>query len=302
MHCLEFSVLLHRALEDRVVTIMNSLAVAGWQEDPDGLHEVRVASRRLRAVLDLVDPGLYPGFKRQSRKLKRLTRALGRTRELDVHMAILEETARIVPALAGRAGLEHALELIGRRQRKARRAMAGALARLSLKQLPQLLLVPSLPDPFRPGDLPGAIWNGLAPCLEGAFPAQPLLDLEDVRALHALRIRVKRLRYALEVLALGFKVPPEAQLRHLRAVQTALGNHHDRVTLEALLTGLHQGLEARSRPVLAAGTRDLLIHLGEDRMIAFEQFRALALATSKADFIDGLRHDLGLEPERSDPA
>jgi CHAD domain-containing protein len=301
MHCLELSVLLHRALEARVETIMNSLSVADWQEDPEGLHEVRVASRRVRAVLDLVDPGLYPGFKRQSRKLKRLTRALGRTREMDVHMAILEETGRLVPALTGCAGLEHALELIGKRRRKARGTMAGELAGLSLKNLPLMLLVPSLPDPFRPGDLAGTIWNCLTPWLEGAFPADQLLDQEDARALHALRIRVKRLRYALEVLAAGFKTSPEGQLKHLRAVQTALGNHHDRVTLEALLTGLHQGLEVRGRPVLAAGTLDLLIHLGEDRMIAFEQFRALAVATSKDRFIEGLRHDLGLEPERNDP-
>ena len=89
MYCLELSILLHRALEGRVETLMNDLSVAGWQADPEGLHEVRVASRRVRAVLDLVQPGLYPGFKRQCRKLKDLTRALGRTREMDVHMAIL---------------------------------------------------------------------------------------------------------------------------------------------------------------------------------------------------------------------
>jgi len=299
MYCLDLSILLHRALEGRVETLMNNLSVVDWEADPDSLHEVRVASRRVRAVLDLVEPGLYPGFKRQSRKLKRLTRALSRTREMDVPIAILEEAGQL-PALTTCPGLEHALEVIDGRRRKARRTMAEELSRLNLKNLPQMLLVPSLPDPFRPGDLPGAVWNCLAPWLEGAFPSEQLLDQEDARALHALRIRVKRLRYALEVLGAGFATAPEGQLKHLRAVQTALGNHHDRATLETLLTGLHQGLEARRRPLLAAGTQDLLIHLGEDRMIAFEQFRALAVGTSKEQFLGSLRSDLGLEPEGSD--
>jgi len=296
MHCLELSVLLHRALEDRVGKLMSELSTPEWQEDPEGLHAVRVASRRARAVLDLVEPGLYPGFKRQGRKLRALTRALGRTREMDVHIAILEEMGLLAPELGGSAGMEHALEAIERRRRRARRTMARELAPLNLKHLPQLLAVPSLPDPFRMGDPAGAIWSCLEPWLEGAFPGGTLLDQEDARALHALRIRVKRLRYTLEVLAPGFGTAPEAQLKHLRAVQTALGNHHDRATLEALLTGLLRGLEARGRAVLGAGVLDLLAQLGEERLIAFEHFRALAVRTPEEGFIRTLRHDLGLEP------
>lgn len=296
MHCLELSVLLHRALEDRVGTLMSELSVPDWQGDREGLHAVRVASRRVRAVLDLVEPGLYPGCRRQGRRLKALTRALGRTREMDVHIAILETMGLQVPGLGASPGMEHALEVIERRRRKARRTMVRELAPLGFRRLPQMLEVSSLPDPFRTMDPAGSIWNCLEPWLEGAFPAPPLLDHEDARALHALRIRVKRLRYALEVLGPGFGTAPEAQLKHLRAVQTALGDHHDRATLEALLAGLHRGLEARGRAVLAAGVLELLAQLGEERLIAFEHFRALALRAPEDGFIRGLRHDLGLQP------
>lgn len=296
MFCLELAVLLHRALEARVGALMNLLADPRWQADPDGLHDVRVATRRVRAVLDLVQPDIYPGHKRQARRLRQLTRALGRTREMDVHMAILEDLGRQVRQSAGAAALEHLLEAIGRHQRKARKAMAGTLERLDLKHLPHLLEVPSLPDPFRTGDLAGSIWSALEPWLEGAFPAPALLDQDDPGALHALRIRVKRLRYALEVLAAGFPVQPEAQLKHLRALQTALGEHHDRATLEAFLERLHRGLADRGRTLLAAGAQAFRVHVGEERLIAFEQYRALAVGAGRDGFVAGLRRDLGLEP------
>jgi CHAD domain-containing protein len=296
MHCAELSILLHRALEARVQILMNCLSNPGWQGDMEALHQVRVASRRVRAVLDMVDPDLYPGFKRQGRKVRRLTRALGLTREMDVHVGILEELGRRMPGLQGPA-MEHALEAIEAHRRKARKGMERALGRCNLKHLPQLLQVPSLPDPFCTGDLAGTVWSCLEPWLAGALPSALLLDQEDARALHLLRIRVKRLRYALEVLDPGFPVSQETALKHLRALQTALGDHHDRAVLEAQLRDLHRGLELRGRQQLAAGIVELLTLIGEERLIAFEQFRALGVRTSGEAFIVGLRRDLGLEPE-----
>jgi CHAD domain-containing protein len=322
MYCAELAILLHRALETRVRVLTDSLAQAEWQTRPERLHEVRVASRRLRAVLGLVTPELYPGFRRHSRNLRGLTRALGRSRELDAHLAILDSLRRQVPGLATCSGLEHVLEVLDRHRRAAGKAMAHDLAGLALKHLPELLEVPSLPDPFRSGELVPAVWEALAPALEGAFAGAPHLDQEDPEALHLLRIRIKRLRYTLEVLAPAFLLqpqpplegPPEPQdrpkpperldrvqrLERLKQLQTALGDHHDRATLEARLAGLLRGLEARRRPVLAAGVRELLDQLGDARLTAFEQFRALALATPRAPLVAGLRHDLGLAPEGAD--
>lgn len=295
MHSAELSILLHRALVARVEVLMAGLAQEGWEARAEGVHDNRVASRRVRAVLDMVEPALYPRLRRQAGKLKRLTRALGRTREMDVHLGILREVSRRAPGLGAGPAMEHLLEVIEGHRRRALKAMARDLERLNLKSLPNLLLVPSLPDPFRVADLAEDIWNGLEPWLEGAFPPASLLDQEDALALHALRIRVKRLRYALEVLVPGFAAPPEAQLKHLRLLQTALGDHHDLVTLTGMLAELHGGLAGRGRPILAAGAMDILVHLEEERAIGFEQFRALALAADRDGFIAGLRRGLGLD-------
>jgi CHAD domain-containing protein len=297
MYSVELSVLLHRALEARVGALLDRLAVEHWEQEPEALHQVRVASRRMRAVLDLVDRELYPSYDRQARKVRKLTRALSRTRELDVHASLLEGLRPRLAGPGGGAALEHALEHLGHRARKARSSMLKDLKRLSLKGLPQLLEVPVMSNPFAPGNLELGTWTCLEPWLEGVLTAIPgLLDQEDAPALHALRIRVKRLRYSLEVLAPAFPANPEAQLNHLRGLQKALGGHHDLATLETFLQELHQGLLERARPVLAKGIRELIVLLCEERLCAFEQFRALAMGTPGEALRASLKRDLGLQP------
>lgn len=301
MHQAELSILLHRALEARVGQVMEALAVSDWPAQPEPLHQVRVASRRVRAVLDLVDPDLYPGFRRQTRRFRRLTRALGPTREVDVHAILLEELADRPVPVAARAALEHALEDLARQRCEAALAMAAGLRRVPLKKLPRILEVPNLPDPFAGTGAAEGIWGLLQPWLAGAFDAIPnVLEQEDVTALHALRIRIKRLRYALEILAGGFHVAPDGQLRRLKALQSALGEHHDLATLEAFLRDLLRGLGERQRSVLAAGSLDLLSLVAEDRLCAYERFRALAVALVAEPFAAGLRAGLGLEPTAAD--
>jgi CHAD domain-containing protein len=139
MHALELSILLHRALEARVDGLLGLLKAPGWQEDPEGLHQVRVASRRARAALDLVRPELYPAYRRGARRLKRLTRSLGLAREMDVHAARLEALAERVPGMATGAALEHALEVLEERRRRARKTMARRLEGNPLKHMAELL-------------------------------------------------------------------------------------------------------------------------------------------------------------------
>ena len=298
MHALELSILLHRALEARVEVLTGLAATPGWQADPELLHQVRVGSRRVRSVLDLVRPEVYPGFKRQTRRLRRLTRALGLTREMDVHAQYLGQLAAGIPGLATGAALEHALEQLESRRARARRRMARDLAGKPLKGLTGLLEVPSLPDPFVPGDLTADVWEALEPLLEGAFsPIPGLLDHEDVAGLHRLRIRIKRFRYTLEILGAAFPEAPDEQFRQLRELQTALGEHHDRATLEAHLQELYEGLAARGRRILASGLLELLAYVGEARLKAFERFRAAAGAAPLEAVRASLLRHLGLPPE-----
>lgn len=302
MHPAELAILLHRALEVRLAGLQGLLAAEGWAEDMEQLHQVRVSARRLGAVLDLVDPEAYPGHKGQRRALKRLVEILGLPRELDVHADQLARHRQAADTPAQGAVLEHLLERVDHARAKARRAMREALGDLRLPDLRKLLEVPSLPEPFQHASLQEAAWACLEPRAEAALgDLAALAAQEDAAALHKARVRAKKLRYALEALEGAFAAVPEAPLKALRTLQTALGEHHDLAALEALLWEDEGRLRARDRAALAAGVLELLGEVAEARRAAFDRFIAAAAGQSPAAFAADIRPALGL-PSAGGPA
>lgn len=295
MHPAELSILLHRALELRLDRLEALMGPTDWVLEGDGLHRVRVASRRVRAVLDLVDPDLYPAFKRQSRRLQALTELLGPSREWDVHVARLETLGPQLSGPGAWAALEHALEGLERQRAKARKRVIRELGQGSFAGLRKLREVPLLPNPFLPGDPHRAAWDGAEARSRACLALLPAaMEREDVSALHGFRIAVKKLRYTLEVLGEAFEVDLGEALSHLRRIQGALGDHHDLALLEAHLWGLHEGLQARRRPVLAEGILDLLGLVAESRRGRFDAFREAVQILQGEAFLDRLRAAFGL--------
>jgi len=271
--------------------------VDSWAEEEEQLHQVRVSARRLGAVLDLVDAGIYPEHKKQRKALKGLVDLLGQPRELDVHADFLRRQHREARTPTQAAVIEHLLEQIDRGRAKARRSMEKELDRLRLPDLDRLLEVPALQNPFQSISLQEAAWTCLEPRAETALKHLGELALhEDATAMHRVRVRIKKLRYALEALESAFAEPPEAVLKGLRALQGALGDHHDLAMLEALLWDQEADLRLRDRVTLCGGVLDLLGTVAEDRRRAFDRFSALAAGQDPVAFARVLRPALGLPP------
>jgi CHAD domain-containing protein len=302
MHPAELAILLHRALEVRLAGLRALLATEGWAGEEEPLHQVRVAARRLGAVLDLVDPEAYPGHKGRRRALKRLVDILGLPRELDVHAFQLERRRREATEPLRAALLEHLLEEVDRARSKARRAMHRELEELRLPDLDKLLEVPSLPAPFQPTSLQEAAWACLEPRAEAALGDLAALAVqEDPPALHKARVRIKKLRYAVEALEGAFAEPPEAVLKDLRALQTTLGDHHDLAALEALLWEAEGRLRDHGRGLLAGGALELLGDVAGARRAAFARFNAAAAGQEPAAFARTIRPALGLPASGAPP-
>jgi CHAD domain-containing protein len=295
MHPAELAILLHRALEVRLARLLELLEKDLWTEDSELLHQVRVAARRLGVVLDLVDAEVYPGHKGHRRALKDLVNILGLTRELDVHAGHLNAYLREAPTSTQGAVIEFVLEQVDRSRAKARKAMGKQLERLRLPDLRRLLEVPALRNPFQSTSLQDGAWACLQPRSETAMGDLPLLAAqEDPAALHKARVRIKKLRYALEALESAFAEPPEATLKTLRNLQTVLGEHHDLAALEALLWEMESQLRLRNRLTLCGGVLELLGSVAETRRMVFDRFGALAQGQDPGAFARVVRPALGL--------
>jgi CHAD domain-containing protein len=225
------------ALLKRLQTLTQEIAGAGSAEDGESIHRMRVASRRLRAALDLFKDAL-PG-KRISgweKQVKRVTRALGAARDTDVQIAALNECLdRLTgPGRAGLARLKLRLQqrrallqvdvmkvLQGWQESAIADDMGQSLRRILVRA--RLNQVPSVsPAVLEPAC--SRIRRRLEEFLSYEyFVAMP----ERIEELHAMRIAAKRLRYTLEIFAPldadEFKEP----LKAAKETQERLGDIHD---------------------------------------------------------------------------
>ncbi len=222
-------------------------------DDPEYIHQMRVATRRLRAALRLFAPALPDGFTEPLRQpLAELMMHLGRARDLDV--LLTEIASPVLRTLPDEPRLPALASDITNRRYAAR---AQALALLAAPDYGRLLL---------------AALESLHPVAESNEVAIPLQGfarerlrrlrkklrglataarLDDPQSLHALRIAVKRLRYALEFFApLARKDALSAVLRRLASVQDTLGQLNDLTNAGALLMEC-AGEDARLREAVA---------------------------------------------------
>ena len=97
--------------------------------DIERVHDMRVASRRLRAVLEIFEPCFPRGdFKTVLRDVKALADALGERRDPDVHIEAMEAFERGVQA-TNRPGIEALVGSLRDRQAHGNEILAAAFAR-----------------------------------------------------------------------------------------------------------------------------------------------------------------------------
>jgi CHAD domain-containing protein len=95
--------------------------------DIERVHDMRVASRRLRAVLEIFEPCFPRGdFKTVLRDVKALADALGERRDPDVHIDALVTLESEMPATS-RAGLEALVARQRENQARGNDTLAAAL-------------------------------------------------------------------------------------------------------------------------------------------------------------------------------
>ncbi|MBA4370732.1 MAG: hypothetical protein C0418_04030 [Coriobacteriaceae bacterium] len=251
-------------------------AAAGGR-DMDAVHDMRVASRRLRAALTVFRPYLpAKGRKRWGRLARTITRSLGAVRDADVFIAEFSALARNAKTADERVTLAY---LLGRRHGERARDLAEmrrTLGSLDLAGGRSALL--RFAASARGADTPlhelaAEILTTRLAALGAHLP--DALTPENAQVQHAMRISAKRLRYAVETLRPCFDASAGDILAVLRALQDALGEMHDRDVFLAAVRQVAEDPDAAAAGVTAAGLAVVERRLVKERARHFATFADL---------------------------
>lgn len=259
--------------------------------DPEkGIHDMRVATKRLREVVRLFEDAFRKkAYRKHHRWIEDLNDALGGVRDLDVLLATLRE--RVEGTGAEPAGMAGLVARLKRQRDGARTWLLWQLDRLRDRALPAkleecLAEMSHDPDP----DQPRVEEFARAAILERVTEVRERwervrLDAQP-RTFHRVRIANKRLRYAIEPFREWLPEPVWEVYRVCSKFHDALGDMHDedvllhRLETEMCLAAeddrgawevLHRDAETRRRQRLRKTLRlaDKLLGLeGWDRMEA----------------------------------
>jgi CHAD domain-containing protein len=215
--------------------------------DPEALHKMRVAVRRLRAFLRVARPILDRAWTDDLRaELKWLGRALGSVRDHDVLLIHIRAQAETLPT-GDVAALGLIVERLESRREASREEMLEALSSPRyLELLGRVELAGEAPrwngKRRSVRKLAAAEFTKLDRAIKGLDPAPS--DAE----LHRVRVRGKRARYAGELAEAAVGRKARRFVKRAKNVQDVLGEHQDAVVADERLREL---VPSQGKPKLA---------------------------------------------------
>jgi CHAD domain-containing protein len=235
-------------------------------EDAEDVHQMRVATRRLRASLQVVENIFDPACIRRFRRgLRTIAMSLGAVRDADVFLIALREYCAALPEQA--ATLEALIAAVEQERSQARIALLAdfqaphytrfkqKLAQFLTTSNAELAPLPRTGIAPRICDIAGsAIWRRY----EELRSFEPLLQGAPDETLHATRIAGKRLRYTLEFFADPIGKRVHELLDQLATLQEHLGAIQDIAAAHAHI--------ARLGMLEDQGAKHYLSHFAEQRI------------------------------------
>lgn len=265
-------------------------AAARGETEP--IHQRHVTARRLRASLLLLASVTHATYARSlNRDLGWMAQAAGGPRECEITLEIFRSrAAKLDPSMT--AALTSIYETLSREhdvkldelrkvlESKRYREMLSRLGNPRLRKIdPDVLLGKEAASMLRP--IARAVLRAGTALDESSTPA----------AIHRLRVRVKRLRYALEILSgLGGK-RCRRLLTRLEEIQELLGNLNDISVASAWLIGFPRREGVSPEAVMAAGAmvQSLRNRAAKLARRSVKAWHKVERSTAIADAIDEIR-------------
>lgn len=205
-------------------------AALDWS-DPEGVHSMRVASRRLRSALrDFMPYVRKRAISSALKSLKEIADTLGEVRDQDVALEALDKLHTHTPAHFS-STLKQFIDARKESREQARQNLIAILERDHLQQL-ETSFTAAVEEATATEDTQSTFLE-----MSRSIILDRLKELEklsdglfrpfEVETLHEMRIAAKRLRYAIELFqqCWGRSIAPFA--KRAARMQTALGDLHD---------------------------------------------------------------------------
>ena len=224
--------LAYRVLRKEASAMLARVPGTRLGEDIESLHQMRVATRRMRAGMDMFASVLPVRAGRLRAELGWLAALLGEVRDLDIQLGRFDDWTEEMPG-DHREALDELADLLAGHRVQARRALLEALDSRRYERLVSGLVAMLVQGPSSRSTA------GRAP----AVTTMPELIEERHRAArkaarrakrtgaatdyHRLRIRCKRLRYALEFASGLYDGELKGFVRQMTRLQDALGSMQD---------------------------------------------------------------------------
>lgn len=233
-------------------------------DDLEALHDFRVALRRLRSCMQAYQSSLSDTISRKSQKqLRRLARTTNEARDTEVWIDWLRSQEQNLPSRQ-RIGW---LELLKRLEARKSKAYEEFRARVNVdfmhleqrlrKELQIYTIVYDLNGQSR--DISFAEASGIQIkqlCREMGKGRWRIDSSSDDEAIHANRIRVKRLRYLLEPLQEQIE-DGKAIIKQLKDLQDLLGHLHDiQLCSQEIVVAVETAAAARACRLLDIALQD----------------------------------------------
>jgi CHAD domain-containing protein len=246
-----------RAFASSVVRLIRHDAGVRLGEDPEDVHQARVATRRMRSDLRLFRDLLEPTWNEALRdELRWLGGRLGAVRDAEVLRDRLHERAAVLGTI-DRSETDALLAGLDRTRDGARDELIAAMRTSRYTDLLDRLVWGAADPSFLDGAGGAAAIDVLPGMLEGPWKhletsiERIATDPAD-EALHDARIRAKRVRYAAEAVAPVFGKTAGRFAEAAAELQTVLGEHQDAVIAGAWLRRAGGGEHAFVAGQLAA--------------------------------------------------
>lgn len=271
-----------KALLSDLVKMLEHEAGSRSGEDIEDVHDMRVATRRMRSTLRLLANHFKPkAIKPIQSQLRKIAQALGAVRDLDVLIQNVKDYQETLDE-NHRTDLEPVITLLDEERTEARHDLIRTLNKKSYQRFiedysafltkPGKGAISVETDEAQPYQvrhlLPMLLFEHLAAVR--AYE-QVLPDADDL-TLHALRIEFKRLRYAVSIFTDVLGTGINEFIEELKAIQDHLGDLHDIGASEDRLSAIANQLDPETQAEALAALQEYVDQMEQKRVDLREGF------------------------------